>query len=107
MVDYGSGKNCIVFGSDLTAHAVYRLFLMIIGKKRNFLQILANDYSIFVNPIDSKIFIVVDYGSRKSSILFGSDLTTHYYFFADTFIISVARKVPLERPPLTLVNNID
>ena len=39
VVDSGSGKSCLVFGSDLTAHAVFKICLMIIGKKRNFVQI--------------------------------------------------------------------
>ena len=104
---YGSWKSCVVFGSYLSTHAICRSFLMIMGKKRKFLQILANVYSIFIDPLDSKIFVVIYYGSRKSCILFGSDLTNHYYYFADTFIISVASKVPLERPPLTFVNDIN
>ena len=71
VVDYGSQESYIVFGSDLTTHAICGSFLMIIGKKRTFVQILASDNSICNHPIDFKMYMVVDYCSGKRCLVFG------------------------------------
>ena len=57
VVDYGSGKRCMFFGSDITTHAICKSFIMIMGEWI--------DNLIFTHPFDFKIYVVVDYGWRK------------------------------------------
>ena len=93
VVDYGSWKSFILFGSNLTTHAIYKNVPMIIATKLNIVRILTSGNSIFNHPIDSKIHLIVDYGSWMSKIDFERNLTNHVIFRKFIIIIDGKRHI--------------